>query len=135
MSAPSPSQPTFSITNKTSGNFSTEGLPLEAIKEEILGEAYELSLVFVEDEESQVLNKKYRDKDAPTNVLSFPLSETNGEIFINVDAVAREHASFERNEENFAVFLFIHGCFHLKGYEHGSKMEEEERKIRKKFNI
>jgi ssRNA-specific RNase YbeY (16S rRNA maturation enzyme) len=44
-------------------------------------------------------------------------------------------AEFDRTYENFLVFLFIHGLVHLKGYDHGDKMEKVEIKFRKKFNI
>ncbi len=42
---------------------------------------------------------------------------------------------FERPYDNFLIFLFIHGCVHLKGYDHGAKMEKVEEKFRKKFKI
>jgi ssRNA-specific RNase YbeY (16S rRNA maturation enzyme) len=42
---------------------------------------------------------------------------------------------FDRSYENFIYFLFIHGCVHLKGYDHGSTMERIEAKFRKEFGI
>jgi len=125
----------FSITNNTSGATLTDVVPFLDIKDNILGRDYILSLVFINDETSQELNSKYRKKDKPTNVLSFPIENTEGEIFINIDAVKREHDDFERDEEKFIGYLFIHGLFHLKGLEHGSKMESEEEKARIKFDI
>ena len=67
--------------------------------------------------------------------MSFPLSQTGGEIFLCAPLIEEEKAQFGRTAANFAEFLFIHGIFHLKGMEHGSKMEEEENKIRLKFNV
>ena len=55
---------------------------IERIKSEILGETYELSFAFIETPEMQKLNKEYRGKDYPTDILSFPLSDTAGEILI-----------------------------------------------------
>ena len=105
------------------------------MKEAVLGKDYDLSLVFIGNKRSQKLNKEYRDKDKPTNILSFPLENTQGEIFINL-AFSKKHAKdFGRTEKNFVAFLFIHGLFHLKGYDHGSTMEKEEVKIRNKFDV
>ena len=123
------------INNLTRGNVPYQDLPLCAISDKILGKKYELSLVFVGDKRSRRLNNTYRGKDNPTNILSFELSETSGEIVINPRLVKKQAPKFERDYKNFLCFLFIHGCHHLKGMEHGSTMEKAEEKIRKMFNI
>lgn len=105
------------------------------IKNEILGEKYNLSLVFCGSRKSKELNRTYRDKDHPTNVLSFPLDKNNGEIFITPAVAKKEAVKFNKNYKNFVGFLFIHGCLHLKGMEHGSTMEKAETKFQKKFRI
>lgn len=110
-------------------------LPFLKIKEAVLGKEYDLSLVFIGSIKSKTLNKKYRKKDKPANILSFPISENIGEIFIDTNEALKTSKNFNRKYKNFVAFLFIHGLFHLKGFEHGSKMESEEKKIRKKFNI
>ncbi len=125
----------FNITNNTNGTPPISGVPLLDIKNKVLTNKYVLSLVFVDDSKSQELNKKYRKKDNPTNVLSFPLDENEGEIFINLDSVHDEHKDFERTPEKFLGYLFIHALFHLKGLDHGSRMESEEQKIRQEFEI
>lgn len=77
------------------------------IKEEALGKSYELSLVFCGDDISD------------HNVLTYPLSKSSGEIFINLSRVAP-----------FTVEkLFIHGLFHLKGLKHGRTMEKAEQAL------
>ncbi|MBU4480373.1 rRNA maturation RNase YbeY [Patescibacteria group bacterium] len=123
----------FSIKNTTKGKLPS--LPFENMKNEVLGKKYELSLVFIGDKLSRRLNKEYRKKDKPTNILSFPLSDTTGEIFINLSFAKKEAKKFDRDFSNFIGFLVIHGLVHLKGFEHSSRMEEKEIKIRKKFNI
>ncbi len=117
-------------------------LPFQKIQEEILGKKYELSLVFIGDKLSRKLNKEYRKNlpagrqvDKPTNILTFPLSKSAGEIFINLNLAKKQAPKFDRNYTNFIGFLLIHGLVHLKGYQHSSKMEREEKKIRKIFNI
>ena len=123
----------MSIKNTTRKN--NPSLPFQKIQEEILGKKYELSLVFIGDKLSRKLNKQYRKIDKPTNILTFPLSKSSGEIFINLNLAKGQAHKFDRNYTNFIGFLLIHGLMHLKGYEHSSKMEREEKKIREKFNI
>jgi len=52
-----------------------------------------------------------------------------------VEETKKEAVKFERSYENFFPFLFIHGCVHLKGYDHGAIMESIEAEARKKFNV
>ncbi len=121
------------IKNTTKGKLPS--LPFENIKEKVLGKKYELSLVFVGDKLSKKLNSQYRNKPKPTNILSFPLSESEGEIFINLNVVKKEAKRENKNLYNYLGMIFIHGLVHLKGFEHSSKMEEQERKYRKTFNL
>ncbi|MEO8637721.1 MAG: rRNA maturation RNase YbeY [Candidatus Taylorbacteria bacterium] len=123
----------FSITNTTKGKL--PGLPFSGMKNSVLGKSYLLSLVIVGDSRSRKLNLRYRRKNKPANVLAFPLSEQEGEIFLNLARAKREAKLFERNEKNFAGFLFIHALTHLKGFTHSSRMESEEVVVRKKFGI
>ena len=104
------------------------------IQKEILGSAYSLSLTFVGDARARTLNKKYRKKNTPTNVLSFPLSKTEGEIIVNPRRAARDARTFKHTAREHVIFLFIHGCLHLAGYTHGTTMEREERALLRRFS-
>jgi len=126
---------TFSITDTAKGNFKIPKLPFEAIKDFVLGKEYELSLAFVTEAESQTYNNSYRQKDYPTNILSFPLTENSGEIIICPAVAEKQAPDFDRKFENYIGFLFIHGLVHLKGFDHGSRMENEEERIRAQFSI
>lgn len=121
------------IINKTKGK--QPRLPFDDIVTETLGKDYDLSLVFIGKKRSRTLNKQWRDKDKPTNILSFPLSKTEGEIFINLATAKEQAPKFDRNFTNFIGFLFIHGLHHLKGYKHGSTMDKKEALIRDKFKL
>ena len=123
----------FAFRNTTKGKLPR--LPFEQIKDAVLGKHYSLSLVFAGDTRTRKLNRTYRGKDKPANVLSFPLSPDSGEIFINLSRAKKEAPQFGDSFPSFVGFLFIHGLLHLKGMEHGSKMESEERGIRKRFSI
>lgn len=121
-----------SIVNKTKGKLPR--LPFVSIKNAILGKDYDISVVCVSKATSKKLNKEHRQKDYPTNILSFPLSEKSGEIILQLDCVKRDAPDFDMSYTKFTKFLFIHGCLHLKGYEHSSTMEKEEQKFMKKFS-
>jgi rRNA maturation RNase YbeY len=101
-------------------------LPFLPIKEKILGKKYDLTVAFCSPAESQARNKAYRGKDYPTNILSFPLSEKEGEICICLSVARRDAKNFELAYDKFLRLLFIHGCLHLKGHDHGSTMEKLE---------
>lgn len=94
----------------------------EKIKNYILGEGYSMSLVFASNNLMKKLNRIYRKKPYPADVLAFPLSKNEGEIFIN------------KTNKNDIIYLFIHALLHLKGHKHGGKMDGMEKKLIKKFN-
>lgn len=124
---------TVSIINKTKGKL--PGLPFVSIKDEILGKRYDLSIAFVGPTESRNLNKKFRNKDKPTNILSFALGKDSGELVICPSQIKKDMVNFNMNYKNFFGFLIIHGMLHLKGYDHGSIMESKEKKFSKQFNF
>ena len=123
----------FSIHNTTKGKLPR--LPFVQIKNAILGEQYELSLVCIGNARSRALNRQYRNKDYSTNVLSFPLSKSEGEIFLDLKKSKSEAPKFEMNYTTFIAYLFIHGLLHLKGHDHGPNMEALEKKFLKKFEF
>ena len=109
----------------------------DRIKDDILGIDYTLSIAFVSVEKSRELNKKYRRKDKPTNVLSFPYRKNEGEILLCKEVIRKEAKKLGRSYGEFLKFLVIHGMLHLKGMQHGRKMEAAEKKYlsRTKFSI
>ena len=120
-------------------------LPYEKIATRILGRSYGLSLVICGDDLAQSINKKYRlpalklrqagKKTYSPNVLSFSYSKTEGEIFLNVRCAAREARAGGISPRARMALLFVHGCFHLKGYRHGRTMERQEARILRTFGL
>ncbi len=106
---------------------------VEKIKTDILGKGYSLSLAFVSAKKSQEVNKKYRGKDKPTNVLSFALRKNEGEILLCKPVIRKEAKNFGRTFDEFLGFLVIHGLLHLKGCVHGATMERLEAKYDQKY--
>lgn len=112
----------------------------DKIKNKVLGESYELSLTFIGKQRMRTLNRTHREKDYTTDILSFPLDDLKeksqmGEILINLDKANQKSKDFDRTPKNYLIFLFIHGLFHLKGHDHGDKMEKKEVEIRNFFGI
>lgn len=101
--------------------------PLEAVA------GSEVSLVFTDDASIRILNKQWRDKDKPTNVLSFPGSDPDGEVYgpllgdiiLAYETVLRE--SEEQNIEfsDHLTHLLVHGILHLFDYDHQDDDEAE----------
>jgi rRNA maturation RNase YbeY len=122
------------ITNNTKGTPTPVGVPFVSIKNKILGENYELGLTLLTPQKQKAINSKYRSKNETTNILSFPLSETSGEITIDPIKLKKDAPLFDMSYTQFFKYLFIHGCLHLKGFEHSSTMEKEEKKYLKMFS-
>lgn len=123
---------TFTLTSKAR---SYPTLPYAAIKDDILGKKYVLSLSFVGGTTAQKLNKQYRNKTYVPNVLSFPLDESMGEIFITPTVAAREAHKYSMSKNGYIGFLFIHALLHLKGLDHGDTMDKAEKKYCLKYNL
>lgn len=124
---------TLSITKTTKGKLPR--LPFLNMKNAVLGRSYELSVVFVGDRRSRTLNETYRKKSYVPNVLSFPLSKSEGEIFINPHQARRDAHSFGMSHTTCLAFLLIHGMLHLKGLPHGSTMGKLEQNYLKRFRL
>ena len=107
---------------------------VENIKKDILGKDYSLSVAFVSEKKSREINKKYRNKDKSTNILSFALHKNEGELVLCKPVIRREAKNFDRTYDQFLVFLVIHGMLHLKGMTHSSTMEKAEAKYDTKYN-
>ena len=110
-------------------------LPLEDIKNTILGKKYSLSLVLIGNHLGKRLNQEYKGRNYPTNILSFPIDTYEGEIFINMRRVEIEAKKFDHTTKQHLAFLFIHGCLHLSGLPHGDIMDTKEQFYMKKFNL
>ncbi len=98
------------------------------VKNDILGREYSLSVALVAEKKSREINKKYRKKDKPTNVLSFAFSENEGEILLCPTVIKREAKNLDRTYKEWLDFLVVHGMLHLKGMKHGALMEKAEKK-------
>lgn len=90
-----------------------------------LADDIEISIRIVDNDEMQALNREYRQRDKPTNVLSFSTDlPTNirpqllGDIVICAPVVATEAADLGKSEQYHWAHMAIHGLLHLLGYDH-----------------
>ena len=92
-------------------------------------------MALINDSDMQALNKKWRGKDKPTNVLSFPDSgpaPVLGDIVIAFETVHREAEAANKPVQDHFIHLLVHGFLHLTGYDH---MNDQDAKIMEALEI
>lgn len=110
--------------------------------EKVLTKEYEsespvyLSLLLTGNDEIQVINREYRDKDQPTDVISFAYHETEdfdigpydtlGDIVISIERVFEQAQEYNHSPKREFFYVLTHGLLHLLGYDH---IEEEDRVV------
>ena len=107
-----------------------------ALAYEGYSEPAEVSITFTDNEGIRRLNKKYRNIDSATDVLSFPLIDFDGEepilqtamlgdIVISLERAKEQAEEFGHSFERETAFLCVHSVLHLLGYDHVDSEEEE----------
>ncbi len=98
-------------------------------------ETTELSLVFTDDASIREINAEWREKDKPTNVLSFPAYPLEpggmpgpmlGDIVVARETLEREALDLDKSFEDHLTHLLVHGFLHLFGYDHMEAEDAEE---------
>ena len=127
------------LDNQTDCNVPTE--LLQRIGDSLTDRTVEV--LIVNDAAICELNARFRDKNSPTDVLSFPLEsviETMplGSVVINADQVKRTARELGHTIEDECALMFIHGMLHLLGYDHETdegQMREAEAKLITTFQL
>ena len=134
------------------GGYETQLLVRHAVRETLSYEGFptgaEISVTFCDGKTIRKLNKKYRNKDAATDVLSFPIfdgEEENdvigegivplGDIVLNIERAGVQAAELSHSIEREIAFLCIHSMLHLLGYDHERSKEEDEDMCRRQREI
>ncbi len=107
-----------------------------------LSEGVEVGVTFLDDAAIQELNRDYRDKDRPTDVLSFALNEGDepeivdapeeellGDILISLETTARQAEEYGHSLERELAYLTVHGMLHLLGYDHEEPADQAEMRL------
>lgn len=130
-------------TNAVSDNYMelVEKLLTFAGEQENVPVNAELSVSFVDNKRIQEINRDYRHKDRPTDVISFAMQEAGedeleivgegmpvvlGDIIISVDKAKEQALAYNHRYERELAFLALHGFLHLLGYDH---MKEQNEKV------
>lgn len=115
---------------------------LEKLIETVIGKAFEyenveprnVSVLICDNDEIKKLNGQFRDIDSPTDVLSFPMYDEDGEldpdelgdIVISLERAAAQAEEFGHSLRREVAFLTAHSMLHLFGYDHIDDSEREE---------
>ncbi|MDT2756541.1 rRNA maturation RNase YbeY [Enterococcus asini] len=110
-----------------------------------LAEPIEMSVTFMDNAAIQEINRDYRGKDAPTDVISFALEETGkgevpvvfeagdnpfprelGDLMISVERAKEQAEEYGHSFERELGFLALHGFLHINGYDHMTPEDEKE---------
>jgi len=87
----------------------------------------ELSILLADNATVKKLNNDYREKDTPTNILSFPAKAPFiGDLVLAYETCAREAQQMERPFNDHVMHLLVHGLLHLFGYTHDDDEDAEE---------
>jgi probable rRNA maturation factor len=118
-----------------------------AAAKENVEENSEVSVTFVSNERIHEINREYRDKDAPTDVISFAMEELGegemeligaglprvlGDIIVSIPKAEEQAKEYGHSFERELGFLCLHGFLHLLGYDHMEKVDEERMFTRQK---
>lgn len=118
-----------------------------AAEKENLEDSSEVSVTFVSNERIHEINREYREKDAPTDVISFAMEELGegeieligaelprvlGDIIISIPKAEEQAQEYGHSFIRELGFLAVHGFLHLLGYDHMEKAEEEKMFSRQK---
>ncbi|MBM3724769.1 MAG: rRNA maturation RNase YbeY [Acidobacteria bacterium] len=98
----------------------------------------EFLCLLTDDRELRRLNRRFRGKDEPTDVLSFPEPGSLGEIAISVGRARQQAAAFGHDVETEIRILILHGLLHLLGYDHENdrgRMARAEARWRAAFHL
>ena len=136
--------------DKVKISFKMRSLIKKAVKETLTEEKFEypaeISVSFVDNQKIHELNREYREKDRPTDVLSFPMWEkeelsdgsaldghavTLGDIIISAEKAQAQAEEYGHSIEREITFLSVHSTLHLLGYDHEIS-EEDEKYMNKK---
>lgn len=101
---------------------------------------FDVEITLVDDSYIKKLNKKYRNVDTPTDVLSFlicvPPDKKTADIYISLDKAKEQAESRKLEFKTEVAHLLIHGILHLLGYEHSDLMtEREEQYLKSEFRM
>ncbi len=125
-------------------------------EENLIKKNVEINIILTIPEKIQEINKRYRNVDKPTDVLSFPMFEKEeveiiqkngtsvpeilGDIIISIDQVKRQAEEYGHSIQRELAYMTVHGFYHIMGYDHVEneekiKMRNKEEKVLEKLGL
>ena len=125
-------------------------------EENLIKKNVEINIILTIPEKIQEINKRYRNVDKPTDVLSFPMFEKEeveiiqkngtsvpeilGDIIISIDQVKRQAEEYGHSIQRELAYMIVHGFYHIMGYDHVEneekiKMRNKEEKVLEKLGL
>ena len=130
----------YKIYNNTNLNLKKETKSIKkiikhALKSEKITKA-SFNIILIDDQEITKINKMYRKKDKPTDVISFALEDNKqtttaynkrilGDIYISVETAKKQAKEYNHSLTRELCFLSVHGLLHLLGYDHIKEKDEK----------
>ncbi|MGN1323833.1 MAG: rRNA maturation RNase YbeY [Bacilli bacterium] len=128
----------FEIINESGNTIDNIDVLYEFIDYLVLKENLDdaiFNIIFIDNKKIQEINKQYRHIDAPTDVISFALEDTEdcciseyrvlGDIYISLDKAKEQAIYYNHSLKREICFLAVHGLLHLLGYDHQTKEDEQ----------
>ena len=110
---------------------------IAVLRNEDFNDSAEISVTFVDNDEIRRLNAQYRDKDVPTDVLSFPMgvdgdydvnldtgAKILGDVVLSIEKAAEQADQFGHSLDREVGYLPVHSVLHLLGYDHMEPAEK-----------
>lgn len=106
--------------------------------QQLVGCRGQVNVLIAGDRRLQALNRAFREKDKPTDVLSFPGEQEGGDIAISADLARRNARVYGHSTLNELRILILHGMLHLAGHDHerdGGRMARLESRLRSQLRL
>jgi len=106
--------------------------------QKLAGVSGDVAILITGNHRVQQLNRRFRKKDKPTDVLSFPRTDGGGDIAISAPIAIENAARYGHQPADELKVLILHGMLHLAGYDHendNGEMAAQEHSLRKKLKL
>lgn len=101
------------------------GYALQQLRGETKKKNFWFTVIFVDDQQIQELNQRYRNVNLPTDVLAFPYSQSEADIFISVERALAQAKEYQQSLNQEITRLVLHGVLHCLGYRDKNKKERK----------
>ena len=121
LTIPRPQEENISIRNLTSLTLPINQGAIKKLTQRILkrlaASGWALGIIFLSDKEIQALNRRYRKRETPTDILAFDYAGNEAELIISLETAKRNSLTFGTSFKKELMLYIIHGILHLQGFD------------------